>query len=299
MTDNYPPFSVSQYTTYPLTFEEDVTLYRNLGVEGIEVCEEKLSTDQGKAKEQLAMLRESGLRVTSVQPRFHSPFPHKDTAAGDPQTPVERFAHMRRTIDLFSEAFPGENIPLVTGGGIAPDSNFRLAHQTARQLYPDLADYARDRGIRLMFEHLHPVFMNAYTFIVTLDEALTLIEDIDRPNFGLGLDLWHVWHERDIVERIAGLGALIFGVHIGDYPKGHPRCLADRVLPGDGVIDLPALLDATDRTGYRGAYCLELFSDEKLADSLWKQDPARVVREGREGFRRAWKAGVSCRKESP
>ena len=72
MSDKTPMFSVSQYTTYPLTFEQDVELYRKLGVDGVEVCEEKLSSDPVEAREQLAMLAESGLKVTSVQPRVLS-----------------------------------------------------------------------------------------------------------------------------------------------------------------------------------------------------------------------------------
>jgi len=290
MSKDLPLFSVSQYTTYPLTFEQDVELYAALGVDGIEICEEKLSTDRGRARDQLAAVAQSDLKVTSVQPRFHSPFPHKNTVAGDPQTPAGRLAALRETVDLFSESLPGENIPLVTGGGIAPGYDFRLAHRTAREVYPDLSDYAADRGIRLMFEHLHPVLMNAFTFICTLDEAMALIEDVDRPNFGLGLDVWHVWHERDIVERVEGLGDRIFGVHIGDWPQGGPRMHSDRVLPGEGVIDLAGLLGAIERSGYQGAYCLEIFSGEQLPDSLWRQDPAKVIERGREGFRRAWKA---------
>ena len=51
MPSNDPIFSVSQCTTERLTFEQDVQLYQRLGVVGIEVNEEKLSEDPGKARE--------------------------------------------------------------------------------------------------------------------------------------------------------------------------------------------------------------------------------------------------------
>lgn len=290
MTNDLPLFSVSQYTTFPLTFEEDVELYSSLAVQGIEVCEEKLSGDPGRAREQLAMLADSGLRVTSVQPCVHSPFPHKDTVEADPVTPADRMARFRKTIDLFAECFPGQEIPLVAGGGIAPDYDFRLAHRTAREAFSALADYAADRGLSIMFEHLNPVLMNLYTFICTFDEAIKLIEDVGRPNFGFCLDTWHVWHEPEIAERVARLGKPILGVHVGDWPADEPRNYGDRLLPGDGVIDLPALLGAVEHTGYSGAYCVEIFSDLKLPDSLWRQDPADIVERARTGFIRAWKA---------
>jgi len=65
-----------------------------------------------------------------------------------------------------------------------------------------------------MFEPLNPILMNADTFICNLDEAMRLIQKVNRPNFGLMLD--------------------------------------------------------------------------HLPDSLWRQDPARVIEAGREGFCRAW-----------
>ena len=283
-----PPFSVSEFTTWDLSFEQDVALYRSLNLAGIEVCERKLSTDAGQAREQLAMLRESGLEITSVQPRVHALF--KDAMCPELDDPAERLRRYRETIDLIAQCFPGQDIPLVAIGGNAPAYNFRLAHETARRLYPDLARYAADRGVRIMFEPLHPILMNADTFICSLDEALRLIEDVDEPAFGLMLDVWHVWQERDIGPRVRELGKMIFGVHISDWPRQQPRGLADRILPGDGLIDLPALLGAIAATGYQGAYCLEIFSAREWPDSLWWVDPAKVIEDGRRGFYKAWEA---------
>jgi hypothetical protein len=51
---------VSQFTTMPWDFERDVKEYAALGVEAIEVCEEKLA--EGQATEQLALAGQSGYR---------------------------------------------------------------------------------------------------------------------------------------------------------------------------------------------------------------------------------------------
>ena len=285
-----PLFSVSEFTTWDQSFEQDVSLYCHLGITGIELCERKLSADLGQAREQLAMLRESGLRVTSVQPRVHALF--KDSMCPDTDDPRTRMQAYRRTIDLFAESFPGQNIPLVTISGNAPSYNFRLAHQTARQLYGDLVRYAADRSVRIMFEPLHPILMNNDTFICSLDEALRLIDDVNHPAFGLMLDVWHVWPERDIARRIRSLGRLIFGVHVCDWPLEQPRGPADRVLPGRGIIDLPALLGAIEAAGYDAAYCLEIFSAHEWPDSLWRADPAQMLEDGRQGFYKAWKGRI-------
>jgi len=263
-----------------------VALYAELGVKGIEICERKLSTDAARAREQLAMVHEAGLVVTSVQPRVHALF--KDFMCPDLEDPVRRLGHYRQTIDLFAEAFPGIELPLVTITGQAPDMNFKLAHRTARRLYPDLADYAADRGLRIMFEPLSPILMNNDTFICTLEESVQLIEAVNRPNFGLMLDIFHLWREPSIFERIADLKDMIFGVHISDWPADEPRSPGDRRICGEGCIDLSKMFAATEASGYKGAYCLEIFSIDELPDSLWKADPADVIHRSRTGFEHAW-----------
>lgn len=286
MHDTSPIFSVSQFTTWHQTFEEDVALYASLGIKGIEVCQRKLSTDAAIARKQLELIAKRGLLVTSVQPRVHALFP--DGMCPNMSELPERLACYRQTIDLFSQCFPNQNLPLVAITGNPPGYNFRDAHKLARTHYRDLADYAAQRGIRIMFEPLSPVLMNVDTFICNLTEAKTLIEDVDRPNFGLMLDIWHVWREPEICKRIMEIGTRIFGVHVCDWPRDEPRHFGDRVLPGDGVIDLSSMLRAINQSGYQGAYCLEIFSIDSLPDSLWKQDPANILVRGRKGFMAAW-----------
>ena len=67
-------------------------------------------------------------------------------------------------------------------------------------------------------------------------------------------------------------------------------------LPGDGIIDIPALLGALDAGGVVDWVDLEIFSDDAsftemdFEDSLWKQDPVDVCRRGKEGIMKAWEA---------
>jgi sugar phosphate isomerase/epimerase len=277
-------FGVSEFTHWFQTFEQDVLLYKELGVDSVELCERKLASDPAKAREQLSFLKSIGLPVSSIQPRVHALF--SDSMCTDLIEPEKRMREFRNSIDLMSEFFP--QAPMVTISGVAPHFNFKLAHETARKLYVELADYAADHGMRIMFEPLHPILMNNNTFICTLKEAAALIEKVERDNFGLCLDLWHVWQEPLVEEQIQAFGDRIFGVHISDWPAEQPRCLGDRRLPGEGCIPLSQLFHAIEKTGYQGAYALEIFSEPTLPDSLWKQDPAEVVDRGRRGFQNAW-----------
>ncbi len=78
-------------------------------------------------------------------------------------------------------------------------------------------------------------------------------------------------------------------MHVADRrePERHP---ADRVLPGDGVANLPELLGALERAGWHGHYEIEIFSDESLADSLWRLEPAEFAARARSAFDRVWDA---------
>jgi sugar phosphate isomerase/epimerase len=287
--NDLPVFSVSQFSTGPRTFEEDIEAYVRAGVPGIEVCEEKLSRDPDQARDQMALLMEAGLKVTSVQARVHTPLPNVATADDDPWQPEDRLASFKASIDFFVQTCPGESLTFISPSGRAHDSDFCAAHRVARQFYGELADHARDHGARICLEPLGSIFMNLFGFICTLDEAMAIIHDVGRPNFGLTLDVYHVWREHLLAERLNNLGAHIFAVHVCDWPASEPRCRDDRALPGDGVIDLPVIFGAVERSGYDGAYCLEIFSDESLPDSLWTMDPVELIQRGQRGFAEAWR----------
>jgi sugar phosphate isomerase/epimerase len=205
----------------------------------------------------------------------------------EPLDAEKRIEQFMASVDLFGEFFP--HTPMVAISGNAPDYNFRLAHEMARKLYPQLAKHAASKHMTIAFEPLSVVLMNNDSFISTLDEALTLIQDVNHPNFGLLLDVWHVWREPMILERLAKVKN-IFAVHLCDWPKGEPRAIADRVIPGEGLIDLPGMFKAIEASGFRGAYSLELFSADHFPDSLWQRDPRDVIEKSRENFYKAWEA---------
>jgi sugar phosphate isomerase/epimerase len=193
-------------------------------------------------------------------------------------------ARLHASIRLFARHFPGTT--LVVNTGLAPAGNFAAAHRVAIEQFGRAARLAADRGVRLALEPLHPVYMNTDTFICTLAEAERMIDAVDHPAFGVFLDVWHYGAEPDAARRVRGFGARIFGVHVSDWRR--PRAFADRLLPGDGELPLPALLRGIRAAGYRGTYTLEIFSDRKLPDSLWAH-PARTVRRGQANFAQLWK----------
>ncbi len=285
MTSPLPAFGVSEFTTWPWTFEQDVECYRRLGVDAIEICEFKLDT--ARMTHQLALVKEAGLTLSSVQPRLHSLFP--DAPRPEPADPAERMALFRKTIARFARCGAAETV-FVSITGAAPGGDFRVARATAVREYKALARFAADYGAKVALEPLNPILMNVDTFVCTIPDALSIVQEVAEPNFGIWLDVWHFFQDAAAESHIAACRGKVFGVHLCDWHT--PRCFGDRVAPGDGEITplLPGLLRAISSTGYDGAYTLEIFSEEHLPDSLWRGDIAKTITRSRAAFALAWEA---------
>src|SRR6516165_4441202 len=102
-------------------------------------------------------------------------------------------ALLRKSIQRFKKAADTATFVSITGA--APGANFREAFDVAVREYRALADFAADFGARVAVEPLNPILMNADTFICSLTDGLLLVEAVDRPNFGIFVDVWHIWQD--------------------------------------------------------------------------------------------------------
>ncbi len=275
-----PRFGVSQFTTLPWSFEQDVENYGRLGVEAIEICEEKL--DKDRAAEQLALVEQSGLEVCSVQPEIRTLFPSR--MQPEPEDIGERLSRFRGTIELVSPHAP--DTPFICNTGPPPDGNMQRVFEVAVREYADLADFAGERGAQVALEPLSPTIMNVESAIWTLGQAMKIVEAVNRENFGICVDIWNIWQNANVTEEIKACGERIFAVHVSDWRI--PRSFEDRHIVGHGEIPLPPLLSAIHESGYRDAYTLEIFS-RGVPDPLWEADLEEVISESRAGVEQAWK----------
>lgn len=126
------------------------------------------------------------------------------------------------------------------------------------------ADVLARSHVRLGLEFLGPLHlrqMEPYEFIWRMPEMLAFARECGS-NVGLLLDVWH-WHHAgattgDILK--AGKDAIVH-VHFNDAPKLPPEQIRDneRLMPGEGVIDLVGFLRALKEIGYQDALSVEVF----------------------------------------
>ena len=273
-------FGLSEFTTNPWTFEEDVEHYPQLDVDAIELCESKL--DPSRLAQQLSVLGGSGLRVSSVQPVVRTLFPSRSQP--EPQDLPSRLARFRRTLTDLSEI--AEGVPFVTNTGIAPNGNDLAVIEAAVREYRELAAFAAAQGALIALEPLNPTIMNVESSIWTIEQAMSIISAVNRENFGLCLDYWNIWQSHSVEDAIVSCGDRIFVTQVSDWRT--PQSFEDRLIPGQGEIPLPRLLRATHEAGYRGAYEVEIFSSG-VPDSLWDGDLVQLVRDCKSGMDRAWR----------
>jgi sugar phosphate isomerase/epimerase len=278
-----PRFSISQVTTLASTFANDVRAYNAAGVDGIGVWELKLS--EGGGSEALELFEASGLGSAAAVPAVPSilPLPLMD-GPEDPQARVEAIcASVHRLA-----AFGPSSVVCLTGPG---DDR-----ETVVAGLRTIGDEAERAGVRIGLEPINRVGGENWTMITSLPEAVELLEEADHPALGIQFDSWHLWNTPRLLEDIDRHHDLFVGVHIADW-RDPTRSWADRVLPGDGVAGLPAILGALDRVGWDGFYDLEIFSDNGAfgnawPDSHWDRPADELARAGRSAFEQAWKARI-------
>ncbi len=274
-------FGVSEFTTWPWSFERDVERYSAHGIAVIEICQFKLNLNGYSA--QLRLIQDNAMQVSSVQSTVHSLFP--DSLAPQPTAPKDRVRHIKDAIARVSPHVP-EQTPFVIITGAAPGGNTQKVYEGCLRYFPDLANFAARHRMRLAYEPLNPVLFNTDTALWGLDQALELIQRIDHSALGICLDTWNVFQTPNLHEVIARCKDRIFVVQVSDWHR--PRSGADRINLGQGEIDNAGIVRTIRQTGYDGPYVLEIFSGESLPGSIWRADLDAILQENADAFAGIW-----------
>ena len=137
-----------------------------------------------------------------------------------------------------------------------------------RQLYLErfqtIASVLARSHVRLGLEFLGPLHlrkMYSHEFIWRMPEMLAFALECG-PNVGLLLDSWHWHHAGASLDDILSAGKeRIVHVHFNDAAKLPPSEVRDneRLMPGEGVINLVGFLQALRKIGYDDALSVEVF----------------------------------------
>lgn len=136
-------------------------------------------------------------------------------------------------------------------------------------------EYARQAGMPLAIEPLHPMQAADRACVNTLEQALDLCDELDPGGsgaLGVAVDLYHVWWDPKLEAQIGRAGAArLLAYHVSDWLLPTRDLLNDRGMMGDGVIELKKCRRWVEAAGFAGFAEVEIFSE------AWWQKPGAEV----------------------
>lgn len=241
---------------------DKISLAAETGYKGIELWANDIAAhEQGGGS-----LTELGRRITdlglSVGTVVH--LPNWMNATGQEKTEVWGKCRemMRQAKDVGS--------PYIIAGPPMGACDLELAAAN----YHDLCDLGRELGVKPAAE-----FLGFVEKVHTIPAVMAIVEGSKDPDGTMVMDSFHMVRGGSSLEDLKAVpGSRIAIVHVNDAPAGKPipeQSDADRVMPGDGVIDLAGMFAILKESGYHGFVSLELFND-----SYWSMDPREVLEIG-------------------
>ena len=256
---------LSQTSTMPSSFADDLAQSANGGATTIEVwltkLETHLKTHSPDDTQTLIADRGIALAAAAIQGGLLLSQGERRAAHWD---------HFKRRLDL-CERFQIPTLIVAADPVSGPIEATSLA--TAIESLAKAARWAAGFGIRIAFE-----FYGVGSVCTSLETAVRIVDEIGEANLGICLDAFHFFKgpskESDL--QLVSLQNLAY-VQVCDV-AGVPRELmtdSDRIFPGEGDFDLAPLVNRLREIGYDGFVSLELMNP-----NLWKAKPSQVAELG-------------------
>jgi sugar phosphate isomerase/epimerase len=256
--------SLNQATVKSLTLPEAIDACVAAGISSIGVWRDRLAeTGVRQAKR---LLDDAGLRVSSLCRGgfFTTDDTHRDNLAALEET----------------AALGADVLVLVSGGLPAGSRDLAGARGRVVDGIAALVPAARDLGVRLGIEALHPMFCADRCVVSGLGQALDIAERFPADTVGVVVDTYHVWWDPDVTDLIARAGQRIFSYQMGDWRVPLPAdMLLGREHVGAGSIDFGPLTEAVLAAGYTGDVEVEIFNAD-----IWAAPAAETVARVRKDF---------------
>lgn len=185
-----------------------------------------------------------------------------------------------RAIDE-AHALGAQCLVLVVGGLEPGSKDLAGAREKVKAGIAAVLPAARQAGVPLAIEPLHPMQAADRACVNTLEQALDLCDALGE-GLGVAVDVYHVWWDPKLEQQIRRAGKRrVLAYHICDWLVPTRDLLNDRGMMGDGVIDLPRIGAWVGEAGYAGFHEVEIFSER----DWWRRDADEVLRTMKERHR--------------
>ncbi len=177
----------------------------------------------------------------------------------------------RRAIDE-AKTLDAPCLVLVVGslpGALAGNAAYKDIGRARAEVHDGIAaslEYAREVGMPLAIEPLHPMQAAERACINTLEQALDICDELDPGKtgmLGVALDIYHVWWDPKLAQQVARAGKQrLLAYHVCDWLTPTRDLLNDRGMMGDGVVELKKIRGWVEAAGFAGYSEVEIFSTQ-------------------------------------
>ena len=250
-----------KFSYFQLTFGQEETYLhpqatyerlKRFGYDAIELCPPKGRYGLGVSLEDYVathkrLLADFGLAVSCVNEcwgEMWDPYSPDYKTLTEPKTAALAVSETRSSIDVAAEL----QAPFVTVAvAIHTDvtrENVQECSAVAVDALRQMSDYARSKGVRLVFEATNHLEMGK--FVNTVMNHKRLIERTGRDNIGIQIDWFHAnFEELNPYEAVMDARPLLWHMHFRD---------SNSLTPGYGTVDFKAVIRAVKKCDYDG-YC--------------------------------------------
>jgi len=250
-----------KYSYFQLTFGEEEAYHhpertyqrlKRCGYDAVELTPPKGRYGRGVSMEAYArrhneLKADFGLEISCVNEcwgEMWDPYSPTWKTLTEKKTAELAVAETRTSIDFAAEVgAPFLTVAVAIHGPITA-ANVQECTAVAVESLRRMCDYARGKGIRLVFEATNHLEMGK--FVNTAMNHKRLIRQTGRDNLGIQLDWFHAnFEELDPYEAVMDAQPLLWHMHFRD---------SNSLTPGYGNVDFKAVMRAAKKTGYEG-YC--------------------------------------------
>ena len=146
---------------------------------------------------------------------------------------------MKEFVDFAAGFGPGTMVNIGRSRGVGDVNQMEKTLRVAASVFQELSDYANPRGVRFILE---PIRHQEVNFIHSTLDGLDMARRVDRPNFGLMLDTYHMnLEDPDMFSALREATPKLWHVHFSD---------SNRCWPGNAEIDFPHVIDVLNEIGF-------------------------------------------------
>lgn len=251
--------SINQITVRDWNLEQAAAGLARHGIGGIGLWVDKV--EEAGLPRTVELLREHDLAVSSI---CRAGFFTGEGAGGKVSADNERAIEIAHTV--------GADCLYMVCGALGADNDLPGARRQALEGLAAMAPLAEQAGVTLALEPLHPSMTADRCVVVTLDQALDMLDEIGSPSLGVAVDSYNVWWDPRLEAAIERAGQRVISYQVCDWLVPQPHPTFGRGIPGDGVIDFASMTSAVGRTGYAGPIEVEIFNED-----IWSRDPDDVL----------------------